>query len=92
MLGGRKGDIERVSKATWKFRLRYENGPGDVVQALRNSGLDVLEAESVLEALVESAGELPLAIRKDSPVDPAKLVQELSAAHVWVRWVNQPAA
>lgn len=90
-----------MSKAKWKFLLAYQGpresllelreSPMSVVAALRAAGFGVLEAETVSEELLETT-ELGMAVRKDSEIDPFKLVQNLKRAGVHVRWLNEPAA
>jgi len=80
-----------MSKARWKFTLAYSNGvTGDVVQALRASGLGVLESETIAGELLETP-ELGIAIDKRSEVEPRLLLQNLRDIGLTVRWLNDPA-
>ena len=81
-----------VSTAKWRFSLLLGTGArDDTVKALCDAGFGEVAAETVWNALLES-GELGLAVRKDSGVDPRVFVQKLTSVGVRVEWRNEPAA
>lgn len=80
-----------MSKATWNFSLAYSNSVGgDVVHALRDSGLGALESETIAAEMLETT-ELGIAIDRKSEVEPRLLLQNLKDIGLTVGWLNDPA-